>query len=144
DKKLLAGTTQNDLMKEYLSRGTYIFPPAASLKLTTDVITYTVEHVPQWNPMNVCSFHLQEAGATPAQELAYALLTAITILDAVKESGYVKLDDMGKVVERISFFLNAGDRFVDEMCKMRAFTRLWDEITRERYGVTDTKQRRFR
>ncbi len=142
--KLLAGTTQNDLMKEYLSRGTYIFPPAASLKLTTDMIVYTVENVPQWNPMNVCSYHLQEAGATPAQELAYALLTAMTILDSVKESGAVKPDQMGPVVERISFFVNAGIRFVDEMCKMRAFTRLWDEITRDRYGVTNAKQRRFR
>jgi (2R)-ethylmalonyl-CoA mutase len=143
DKKLLQGTTQNDLMKEYLSRGTYIFPPAASLRLTTDVIIYTVEHVVQWNPMNVCSYHLQEAGATPAQELAYALLTAMTILDAVKERG-VPPSEMGKVVERISFFVNAGIRFVDEMCKMRAFTRLWDEITRDRYGVSDEKQRRFR
>jgi ethylmalonyl-CoA mutase len=143
DKKLLQGTTQNDLMKEYLSRGTYIFPPAASLRLTTDVITYAVEHVPQWNPMNVCSYHLQEAGATPAQELAYALLTAMTILDAVKERG-AAASELGKVVERISFFVNAGIRFVDEMCKMRAFTRLWDEITRDRYGVADEKQRRFR
>ncbi len=144
DKNLLQGTTQNDLMKEYLSRGTYIFPPAASLKLTTDMITYTVEHVPQWNPMNVCSYHLQEAGATPAQELAYALLTAITVLDAVKGSGRVQADQLGPVVERISFFVNAGIRFVDEMCKMRAFVRLWDELTRERYGVRDDKQRRFR
>jgi (2R)-ethylmalonyl-CoA mutase len=144
DKKVLQGTTQNDLMKEYLSRGTYIFPPAASLKLTTDVITYTVQNVPAWNPMNVCSYHLQEAGATPAQELAYALLTAMTILDAVKASGNVKPEDMGAVVERISFFVNAGIRFVDEMCKMRAFVRLWDDITRDRYGVTDEKQRRFR
>jgi (2R)-ethylmalonyl-CoA mutase len=143
DKKLLQGTTQNDLMKEYLSRGTYIFPPAASLRLTTDMIIYTVEHVPQWNPMNVCSYHLQEAGATPAQELAYALLTAMTILDAVKQRG-VLAGELGKVVERISFFVNAGIRFVDEMCKMRAFTRLWDEITRDRYAVTDEKQRRFR
>jgi (2R)-ethylmalonyl-CoA mutase len=143
DTSKLQGTTQNDLMKEYLSRGTYIFPPAASLKLTTDVIMYTVEHVPAWNPMNVCSYHLQEAGATPAQELAYALLTAMTILDSVKERG-VPASEMGKVVERISFFVNAGIRFVDEMCKMRAFTRLWDEITKERYGVTDEKQRRMR
>ncbi len=142
--KLLQGTTQNDLMKEYLSRGTYIFPPAASLKLTTDMINYTVTNVPQWNPMNVCSYHLQEAGATPAQELAYALLTAMTILDSVKDSGAVQPGEMGPVVERISFFVNAGIRFVDEMCKMRAFTRLWDEITKERYGVTDPKQRRFR
>jgi (2R)-ethylmalonyl-CoA mutase len=141
--KVLTGTTQNDLMKEYLSRGTYIFPPAASLKLTTDMITYTVANVPGWNPMNVCSYHLQEAGATPAQELAYALLTAITVLDAVKASGGATVD-MGAVVERISFFVNAGIRFVDEMCKMRAFVRLWDELTRERYGVTDDKQRRFR
>jgi (2R)-ethylmalonyl-CoA mutase len=141
---VLSGTTQNDLMKEYLSRGTYIFPPAASLKLTTDMITYTVQHMPQWNPMNVCSYHLQEAGATPAQELAYALLTAITILDAVKDSGRVAAGEMGAVVERISFFVNAGIRFVDEMCKMRAFVRLWDDLTRERYGVTDDKQRRFR
>jgi ethylmalonyl-CoA mutase len=144
DTKLLQGTTQNDLMKEYLSRGTYIFPPAASLKLTTDVINYTVKHVPSWNPMNVCSYHLQEAGATPAQELAYALLTAMTILDAVKASGEVPAGEMGKVAERISFFVNAGIRFVDEMCKMRAFGRLWDEITKERYGVTDEKQRRMR
>jgi (2R)-ethylmalonyl-CoA mutase len=143
DTSKLQGTTQNDLMKEYLSRGTYIFPPAASLKLTTDVIMYTVEHVPAWNPMNVCSYHLQEAGATPAQELAYALLTAMTILDSVKDRG-VAAGEIGKVVERISFFVNAGIRFVDEMCKMRAFTRLWDEITKDRYGVSDEKQRRMR
>jgi (2R)-ethylmalonyl-CoA mutase len=144
DTTKLAGTTQNDLMKEYLSRGTYIFPPAASLKLTTDVIAYTVKNVPSWNPMNVCSYHLQEAGATPAQELAYALLTAMTILDSVRSGGQLKQEDMGAVVERISFFVNAGIRFVDEMCKMRAFVQLWDEITRERYGVQDAKQRRFR
>ncbi len=144
DTRKLAGTTQNDLMKEYLSRGTYIFPPAASLKLTTDVIAYTVKNVPSWNPMNVCSYHLQEAGATPAQELAYALLTAMTILDSVREGGQLAQEDMGAVVERISFFVNAGIRFVDEMCKMRAFVKLWDEITKERYGVTDAKQRRFR
>ncbi len=144
DSSLLQGTTQNDLMKEYLSRGTYIYPPAASLKLTTDVIAFTVRNMPQWNPMNVCSYHLQEAGATPAQELAYALLTAITILDAVQKSGQLPADQMGPVVERISFFVNAGIRFVDEMCKMRAFVKLWDEITRERYGVTDAKQRRLR
>jgi (2R)-ethylmalonyl-CoA mutase len=144
DTRKLAGTTQNDLMKEYLSRGTYIFPPAASLKLTTDVIAYTVKNVPSWNPMNVCSYHLQEAGATPAQELAYALLTAMTILDSVRDGGQLAQADMGAVVERISFFVNAGIRFVDEMCKMRAFVTLWDEITRERYGVQDPKQRRFR
>jgi ethylmalonyl-CoA mutase len=144
DTSKLAGTTQNDLMKEYLSRGTYIFPPAASLKLTTDVITYTVKNVPSWNPMNVCSYHLQEAGATPAQELAYALLTAMTILDSVRDAGQLKPEDMGAVVERISFFVNAGIRFVDEMCKMRAFVQLWESITKERYGVQDPKQRRFR
>ncbi|MDB4991514.1 MAG: putative methylmalonyl-CoA mutase alpha subunit, partial [Myxococcaceae bacterium] len=125
DPKQLQGTTQNDLMKEYLSRGTYIFPPAASLKLTTDMINYTVANVPSWNPMNVCSYHLQEAGATPSQELAYALLTAMTILDSVQASGSVKPGEMGPVVERISFFVNAGIRFVDEMCKMRAFVRMW-------------------
>jgi len=140
----LAGTTQNDLMKEYLSRGTYIFPPAASLKLTTDMIAYTVESVPKWNPMNVCSYHLQEAGATPGQELAYALLTAMTVLDAVKERGALDETAMAKVVSRISFFVNAGIRFVDEMCKMRAFVELWDSITKERYGVQDEKARRFR
>ncbi|HEX5661163.1 MAG TPA: protein meaA [Polyangiales bacterium] len=144
DTRKLAGTTQNDLMKEYLSRGTYIFPPAASLKLTTDVIAFTVKNVPSWNPMNVCSYHLQEAGATPAQELAYALLTAMTILDSVRAGGQLKQEDIGAVVERISFFVNAGIRFVDELCKMRAFVRLWDEITKERYGVMDAKQRRFR
>ena len=140
----LAGTTQNDIIKEYLSRGTYVFPPEHSLRLTTDTIAYTVNHIPKWNPINICSYHLQEAGATPVQELAYALCTAIAVLDAVRDSGQVAPDDMGKVVGRISFFVNAGVRFVEETCKMRAFAQLWDEITRERYGVEDEKMRRFR
>ncbi|MEU0466710.1 protein meaA [Amycolatopsis sp. NPDC006131] len=140
----LTGTTQNDIIKEYLSRGTYIFPPAPSLRLITDVIAWTVHHIPKWNPINICSYHLQEAGATPTQEVAYALSTAIAVLDAVRDSGQVEPADMAKVVGRISFFVNAGVRFVEEMCKMRAFTRLWDEITRERYGVEDPKARRLR
>ncbi|MBJ7358648.1 protein meaA [Nocardioides sp.] len=140
----LAGTTQNDIIKEYLSRGTYVFPPEHSLRLISDMIAYTVHQVPKWNPINVCSYHLQEAGATPTQELAYALCTAIAVLDQVKASGQVSEDDFEKVVGRISFFVNAGVRFVEEMCKMRAFVELWDEITRERYGVTDEKMRRFR
>src|SRR3954454_1961862 len=140
----LAGTTQNDIIKEYLSRGTYAFPPEHSMRLISDVISYTVHRVPRWNPINICSYHLQEAGATPTQELAYALCTAIAVLDAVKASGQVSEDDFEKVVGRISFFVNAGVRFVEEMCKMRAFVRLWDEITRERYGVQDPKMRRFR
>ncbi|GHF15615.1 methylmalonyl-CoA mutase [Amycolatopsis deserti] len=140
----LTGTTQNDIIKEYLSRGTYIFPPAPSLRLITDVIAWTVHHIPKWNPINICSYHLQEAGATPTQEVAYALSTAIAVLDAVRDSGQVDQADMAKVVGRISFFVNAGVRFVEEMCKMRAFTRLWDEITRERYGVEDPKARRLR
>src|SRR5262249_36452178 len=133
DKKLLQGTTQNDLIKEYLSRGTYIFPPAASLKLTADMIAYTVREVPKSNPINVCSYHLQEAGATPVQELAYSLVDAIAVLDTVRPM--VKPEELPQVVGRISFFVNAGIRFVDEMCKMRAFTQLWDRLTRERYGV---------
>lgn len=144
DRRLLMGTTQNDLIKEYLSRGTYIFPPSQSLKLTADVIAYTVNEVPKWNPVNICSYHLQEAGATPVQELAYALSTAIAVLDAVRDGGQIKPEDMGRVVGRISFFVNAGIRFVEEMCKMRAFVELWDRITRERYGIEDPKFRRFR
>ena len=140
----LQGTTQNDIVKEYLSRGTYVFPPAPSLRLTKDVIVFTTREMPKWNPMNVCSYHLQEAGATPVQELAYALATAIAILDTVKASGEVAPDRFGEVVGRISFFVNAGLRFITELCKMRAFAELWDEITRERYGVTDAKQRLFR
>ncbi|HEY3467088.1 MAG TPA: protein meaA [Amycolatopsis sp.] len=140
----LTGTTQNDIIKEYLSRGTYIFPPGPSLRLITDMIAWTVHHVPKWNPINICSYHLQEAGATPTQEVAYALCTAIAVLDAVRDSGQVDSADMAKVVARISFFVNAGVRFVEEMSKMRAFTALWDEITRDRYGVTDPKARRLR
>ncbi len=140
----LAGTTQNDIIKEYLSRGTYAFPPDASMRLIADMIAYTVQQIPQWNPINICSYHLQEAGATPTQELAYALSTAIAVLDRVKDSGQVDEDDFEKVVGRISFFVNAGVRFVEETCKMRAFVQLWDEITRERYGVTDPRMRRFR
>jgi (2R)-ethylmalonyl-CoA mutase len=140
----LAGTTQNDIIKEYLSRGTYVFPPEHSLRLISDMIAYTVHEIPKWNPINICSYHLQEAGATPTQELAYALCTAIAVLDQVKNSGQVSEDDFEKVVGRISFFVNAGVRFVEETCKMRAFVQLWDEITRERYGVQDEKMRRFR
>src|SRR5436305_2864910 len=144
DAHVLAGTTQNDIVKEYLSRGTYIFPPEPSRRLIVDMVAYTVQHAPKWNPINVCSYHLQEAGATPVQELAYALATAIGVLDAVQESGQVGPDAMGDVVGRISFFVNAGIRFVEETCKMRAFTQLWDRICAERYGVTDPKLRRFR
>jgi ethylmalonyl-CoA mutase len=144
DLRQLTGTTQNDIIKEYLSRGTYVFPPGPSVRLTTDVIAYTVAHVPKWNPINVCSYHLQEAGATPVQEIAYALCTAITVLDAVRDSGQVAAERMGEVVARISFFVNAGVRFVEEMCKMRAFSRLWDAIAAGRYGITDPAHRRFR
>ena len=140
----LSGTTQNDIIKEYLSRGTYIFPPEPSLKLTTDVIAFTYREVPKWNPMNVCSYHLQEAGATPEQELAYALATAVAVLDRVKASGQVPDAEFEQVVGRISFFVNAGIRFVTELCKMRAFCELWDEIALNRYGVQDEKMRRFR
>ncbi|MGK5440989.1 protein meaA [Micromonospora sp. URMC 105] len=139
-----AGTTQNDIIKEYLSRGTYIFPPAASLRLTADVIAYTLREMPRWNPTNICSYHLQEAGATPVQEVGFALATAVAVLDAVRDSGQVPAERMGDVVQRISFFVNAGVRFVEEIAKMRAFGALWDEITRERYGVQNPKQRRFR
>jgi (2R)-ethylmalonyl-CoA mutase len=140
----LAGTTQNDIIKEYLSRGTYAFPPEHSMRLIADVIAYTVHRIPKWNPINICSYHLQEAGATPTQELAYALCTAIAVLDAVRDAGQVDEADFEKVVGRISFFVNAGVRFIEETCKMRAFGQLWDEITRERYGVEDPKMRRFR
>jgi (2R)-ethylmalonyl-CoA mutase len=142
DRAQLQGTVQNDIIKEYLSRGTYIFPPEASLKLTADVIAFTYREVPKWNPTNVCSYHLQEAGATPEQELAYALATAIAVLDRVKAR--VPAEDLPQVVGRISFFVNAGLRFVTELCKMRAFTELWDEIARDRYNVADPKLRRFR
>ncbi|OEV12503.1 protein meaA [Streptomyces nanshensis] len=140
----LQGTTQNDIVKEYLSRGTHVFPPGPSLRLTTDMIAYTVARIPKWNPINICSYHLQEAGATPVQEIAYAMSTAIAVLDAVRDSGQVPQERMGDVVARISFFVNAGVRFIEEMCKMRAFTRIWDRVTRERYGIENPKQRRFR
>jgi ethylmalonyl-CoA mutase len=140
----LTGTIQNDIIKEYLSRGTYVYPPEPSLRLIKDTIVYSYQHVPKWNPTNVCSYHLQEAGATPVQELAFALATAIAVLDTVKASGEVRPEDFGTVVGRMSFFVNAGMRFVTEICKMRAFNELWDEITRERYGVTDAKNRMFR
>ena len=140
----LTGTTQNDIIKEYLSRGTYVFPPEPSMRLITDMVTHTVTEVPRWNPINICSYHLQEAGATPVQELAYSLCTAIAVLDAVRDSGQVAPERFGAVVARMSFFVNAGVRFVEEMAKMRAFVELWDELTLERYGVTDAEQRRFR
>ena len=144
DPARLSGTTQNDIVKEYLSRGTYIFPPGPSLRLTVDTIAYTVRQVPKWNPINVCSYHLQEAGATPVQEIAYALATAIGVLDGVRASGKIEVAELPEVVGRISFFVNSSVRFVEETCKMRAFTHLWDRICHERYGVEDPKLRRFR
>jgi (2R)-ethylmalonyl-CoA mutase len=144
DPASLAGTTQNDIVKEYLSRGTYIFPPGPSLRLTTDTVAWAVLNCPQWNPVNICSYHLQEAGATPVQEVGFALATAVAVLDAVRDCGQVPAERFGEVVARISFFVNAGVRFVEEVAKMRAFATLWDRITSERYGVTDPKQRRFR
>ncbi len=140
----LQGTTQNDIIKEYLARGSYIFPPDASLRLTKDLILFSARETPKWNPMNVCSYHLQEAGATPVQELSYALATAIAVLDRVRESGEVDEARFAEVVGRISFFVNAGMRFVTELAKMRAFVELWDEITRDRFGVKDPSKRRFR
>jgi (2R)-ethylmalonyl-CoA mutase len=144
DPAQLQGTTQNDVLKEYLSRGTYIYPPGPSVRLTTDLIAYTVEQLPKWNPTNICSYHLQEAGATPVQELAYALSTAIAILDSVQTSGQITPEQIPDVVGRVSFFVNAGIRFVEETCKLRAFSRMWDELARDRYGVEDLKKRRFR
>jgi len=143
-REKLQGTTQNDIIKEYLSRGTYVFPPAPSMRLTRDVILFTTREMPKWNPINVCSYHLQEAGATPVQELAFALATAIAVLDTVQASGAVERSAFGEVLGRISFFVNAGLRFITELCKMRAFAELWDEITAERYGVNDPKHRLFR
>ena len=140
----LRGTTQNDIVKEYLSRGTYIFPPIPSRRLIVDVVAWCSENIPAWNPMNVCSYHLTEAGSTPVQEIAYSLATAIDVLDAVRDSGQVSADRMPAVVASISFFVNSGIRFVEEVCKMRAFTKMWDQICLERYGVTDAKARRFR
>jgi (2R)-ethylmalonyl-CoA mutase len=144
DVRKLQGTVQNDIIKEYLSRGTYIYPPKPSMRLITDVIAYTYRELPKWNPTNVCSYHLQEAGATPVQELAYALATAVAVLDAIRAGGQVPEADFPKAVGRISFFVNAGIRFVTELCKMRAFVELWDEICRERYGISDEKARLFR
>src|SRR5271165_3408760 len=138
----LQGTTQNDIIKEFLARGTYAFPPAPSMRLTADMIAYTVEHVPRWNPINICSYHLQEAGATPVQEIAYAMSNAIAVLDAASERVAPEL--MGKVFGRISFFVNAGVRFVEEHAKLRAMGILWEQLGRERYGVTDPKHLRFR
>ena len=140
----LQGTTQNDILKEYLSRGTYIFPPQPSVRLITDIIAYTVKNIPKWNPTNICSYHLQEAGATPTQELAYALSTAIAILDAVRDSGQIGADGFEQVVGRISFFVNAGIRFIEETCKMRAFGEMWDQMAQERYGAQSEEMRRFR
>lgn len=144
DVTKLRGTTQNDIVKEYLARGTYIFPPAASLRIIAEMYEYCLDRIPQWNPSNICSYHLQEAGATPAQELAFALANAIGLLDLLRERGRFDAESFGRAVGRISFFVNSGIRFVEEMCKMRAFTELWDEITRERYGVTDARMRQFR
>jgi len=142
--KKLKGTTQNDIVKEYLSRGTYIFPPAPSLKLISDIVSYTVDEIPMWNPTNICSYHLQEAGATPVQEIAYALATAISVLDSVRDREDVPENAIPRIVGRISFFLNSGIRFVEEVCKVRAMAEIWDEITLERYAVQDANMRRFR
>jgi len=144
DARQLQGTTQNDIIKEYLSRGTYIFPPEPSMRLISDMVAYTVDAIPKWNPTNICSYHLQEAGATPVQEIAYAMATAIAVLDAARARDDLPGDALPRVVGRISFFLNSGIRFVEEICKGRAMAELWDEITRERYGVQDPKLRRFR
>jgi (2R)-ethylmalonyl-CoA mutase len=144
DARQLQGTTQNDIIKEYLSRGTYVFPPEPSLRLISDMVAYAVEAIPRWNPINVCSYHLQEAGATPVQEIAYSMATAIAVLDAVQARSDLPREVLPRVVGRISFFLNSGIRFVEEICKGRAMAELWDEITRERYGVDDPKLRRFR
>ena len=141
DRASLSGTTQNDIIKEYLSRGTYVFPPAPSLSLATDLVAFSVENTPKWNPINICSYHLQEAGATPVQEVAFALSTAVAVLDSVKQKTDVEFD---RVVSRISFFVNSGVRFIEEMCKMKAFARLWDQLLIDRYGVNDPKARRFR
>jgi (2R)-ethylmalonyl-CoA mutase len=141
---VLTGTTQNDIIKEYLSRGTFVFPPEASMRLTSEMVAYTVDHAPRWNPVNICSYHLQEAGATPVQEIAYAMANAIAVLDRVRENGEVHDETLSRIFGRISFFLNAGIRFVEEMCKCRAMTELWAEIGRDRYGITDEKMLRLR
>lgn len=144
DQGALRGTTQNDIIKEYLSRGTFVFPPEASMRLTSEIVSYTVDHVPNWNPMNVCSYHLQEAGATPVQEIAFSMANAISILDVVRAMPEVDDETLSRVFGRISFFLNAGIRFVEEMCKCRAMNLLWEEIGRERYGITNEKMLRLR
>ncbi|MEE2675039.1 MAG: methylmalonyl-CoA mutase family protein, partial [Myxococcota bacterium] len=144
DPGQLQGTTQNDIVKEYLSRGTYVFPPEASLRLISDMVTYTVDEIPKWNPVNVCSYHLQEAGATPVQEIAYAMATAVAVLDTVKARGDIADEAIPRIFGRISFFLNSGIRFIDEVCKCRAMTEIWDDVGRERYGIEDAKMRRFR
>ncbi len=144
DRRALTGTTQNDVLKEYLSRGTYVFPPGPSLKLTGDLIAWTSREVPKWNPINISSYHLQEAGADPVQEAAFALANAVAVLDALRDSGEINAAEMPKIVGHISFFVNAGMRFINEICKLRAFADLWDEIARDRYGVADPKLRRFR
>ena len=143
-RRELAGTTQNDILKEYLSRGTHIFPPEASIRLTTDIVTWTLRETPKWNPVNICSYHLQEAGADPVLEVAYALANAVTVLDAVKASGRVSDADFPRLFGRISFFCNSGIRYIEETCKMRAFKQLWERVAVERYGVTDEKAKRFR
>jgi len=140
----LQGTTQNDIIKEYLSRGTYVFPPEASIRTTSDIVAYTVEAIPKWNPINICSYHLQEAGATPVQEIAFAMANAVAVLDAVRDRDDVPEETIGRVFGRISFFLNAGIRFVEETCKCRAMTALWAELGRERYGIDDERMLRFR
>ncbi|MFL5847192.1 MAG: methylmalonyl-CoA mutase family protein, partial [Solirubrobacteraceae bacterium] len=142
EASVLQGTTQNDIIKEFLARGTYAFPPGPSMRLIADMVAYTVEEVPKWNPINICSYHLQEAGATPVQEIAFAMANAIAVLDAVRD----RVDEalMGKVFSRISFFVNAGVRFIEEHAKLRAMSIIWEEIGRNRYGVTDEKQLRFR
>jgi len=141
---VLTGTTQNDIIKEYLSRGTFVFPPEASMRLTSEIVAYTVDHAPRWNPINICSYHLQEAGATPVQEIAFAMANAISVLDRVRENDGVNDETLSRIFGRISFFLNAGIRFVEEMCKCRAMTALWSEIGRDRYGITDEKMLRLR
>ena len=144
DPRQLQGTTQNDIVKEYLSRGTYVFPPEASLRLISDMVTYTVDEIPKWNPVNVCSYHLQEAGATPLQEIAYAMATAVAVLDSVRARDDVPASSIPRIFGRISFFLNSGIRFVEEVCKCRAMREIWDELGRERYGIDEAKMRRFR
>ena len=140
----LAGTTQNDIIKEYLSRGTYIFPPKPSLRIVTDMISFTVQNIPRWNPINICSYHLQEAGATPVQEISYSLANAIEILDRLVRENEFSQETISKIFSRFSFFVNSGIRFIDEVCKVRAMTALWEEIGRTRYSVTEQKSLRFR